>query len=136
LPAGLYRVIATCPYGICETRVSEFLVGTAPVDIALKVDLSPTRGNVARVGPSNHVRVKVLDAQARSVRSANILVRDPYADDERWYKTNGDGEVDVEPLGITVIAVLYNGTLTEETFSEAATDKLRTEGQKLVIHLK
>jgi len=24
LPAGLYRAIATCPYGICETRLASF----------------------------------------------------------------------------------------------------------------
>jgi hypothetical protein len=137
LRPGLYRVIATCPYGICETKVSEFLVGDTPVDLELKVDISPTRGNVARVGPSSRVKVEVLDAQRRPAPSADVLVRDSNAEFEQWYKTNGDGQADVEPLGATItFAVFYRGTLTEETISASSIEKLRAEGKKLVIHLK
>ena len=60
MTAGLYRAIATCPYGICETKVSEFLVADAPVELELKVDVSPTRGNVAVVGPSGRLRLEVV----------------------------------------------------------------------------
>jgi hypothetical protein len=137
LPAGLYRAIATCPYGICETKITEFLVGDTAVQLELKVDVSPTRGNIARVGPSNRMKVEVLDTQGKPVPSAQVLVRDPNAEYEQWYKTNGEGEADVEPLGTTItFAVLYKGVLTEETISMAAIEKLRAEGKKLVIHLK
>src|SRR5690242_15077869 len=41
LIAGLYRAIATCPYSICETKVTEFLVSDTPVELELKVNVSP-----------------------------------------------------------------------------------------------
>ena len=137
LPAGLYRVIATCPYGICETKISEFLVGDVPVELKLKVDISPTRGNVAIVGPSTRLKLEVIDAQGRPATSARVLVRDSNAEFEQWYETNSKGAVDVEPRGVmTTIAVLYKGILTEETISATSIEKLRAETKKLVIHLK
>jgi len=137
LPSGLYRAIATCPYGICETKVSEFLVGDTPAELEMKVDVSPTRGNVAMVGPLNRLKLEVVDIQARPAASAEVLVRDSHAEFEQWYKTNGDGEADVEPRGsATTFVVLYNRTLTTETLSSEAIQKLRSEGKKIVIHLK
>jgi hypothetical protein len=137
LAAGLYRAIATCPYGICETKVTEFLIGDTPVELELKVDVSPTRGNVAIVGPSNRLKLEVLDTQGRPVTSAEVLVRDSNAEFEQWYKTNGEGEADVEPRGtMTTLVVLYNRNLTTETISSAAVEKLRSEGKKFVIRLK
>lgn len=137
LPAGLYRVIATCPYGICETKITEFLVADMPVELELKVDVSPTRGNVAIVGPSNRLKLEVVDGQGKPASLAQVLVRDSNAEFEQWYKTNDEGEADVEPRGTaTTFAVLYKGTLTEETISAASIEKLRTENKQLVIHLK
>lgn len=137
LPTGLYRAIATCPYGICETKISEFLVGDTLVELELRVDVSPTRGNVAMVGPSNPVRIQILDQQGRPAPSAELLVRDSNAEYEQWYRTNGEGEIDVEPRGTTItFAVVYKGTLTEETTSAASIEKLRPGNKKLVIHLK
>jgi hypothetical protein len=137
LTAGLYRAIATCPYGICETKVTEFLVGDAPLELELKVDVSRTRGNVAIVGPSNRLKLEVLDAQGRPAIAAAVLVRDSNAEFEQWYKTNGEGEADVEPRGTMITFVVpYNRTLTTETISSEAIQKLRSEGKKIVIRLK
>lgn len=137
LPAGLYRVIATCPYGICETKIAEFLVGDRPVELAVKVDVSPTRGNVTMVGPSNQLKLSVVNAQGVPASSAGVLVRDSNAEYEKWYKTNADGEADVEPLGdTTIFVVLYKGTLKQETMSETSIQKLRAENKKLIIHLE
>ena len=44
LSPGLYRVIATAPYGIWETSVSEFLVGSPPNVVIVKVQPMPTHG--------------------------------------------------------------------------------------------
>lgn len=137
LPTGLYRAIATCPYGICETKIREFLVGDIPVKLELKVDISPSRGNVALVGPSDSIRIEVLDAQGRPAPSAEVLVRDSNAEYEKWYKANGEGETDVEPLGNTItFVVVYKGALSEDTLSMTAIEKLRAEGKKLVIQLQ
>src|SRR5262245_16161710 len=45
LNPGLYRLIATCPYGICQTTVHEFLVKRDPIDLRLPLEVVPTRGN-------------------------------------------------------------------------------------------
>jgi hypothetical protein len=137
LVAGLYRAIATCPYGTCETKVTEFLVGDAPVELELKVDVSPTRGNVAIVGPSNRLKLEVVDAQGKPAASAQVLVRDSNAEYEQWYKTDSEGEVEVEPRGTkTTFVVVYNRTLTTETIGSEAIQKLRSEGKAFVIHLR
>jgi len=137
LPEGLYRAIATCPYGICQTKVLEFLVGDAPVELEVKVEISPTRGNVAIVGPSNVLKLEVVNTQGGPAVSAEVLVRDSNAEFEKWYKTNGEGEADVEPRGtMTTLVVLYDRTLTTETISSAAVQKLRSQGKKFVIRLK
>jgi len=137
LNPGLYRVIATCPYGICRTKISEFLVSGSPVEIELKLSVFPTRGNSVIVGPPNRMKVEVLDTQGKPAPSAEVLVRDSNAEYEQWYKTNGNGEVDVEPLGTMItFVVLYNRTLTTETISSEAIQKLWSEGKKLVIRLK
>jgi len=136
-PPGLYRVIATCPYGICETSISEFLVGSTSLELEVKVDISRSRGNVAFVGPSNRLNLEVVDVQGKPAVSAEVLVRDSSAEYEQWYKTNGEGKADVEPRGkMTTFVVVYNRTLTIETLSSEAIQKLRNEGKKMVIRLK
>jgi hypothetical protein len=97
LPAGLYRANATCPYGLCKTKVSEFLVGDSRVMLELKVDVTPTQGNFAVVGPSSQLTIQVVDVQGRPAASAQALVRDSAAEFEQWYTTNAQGEADVEP---------------------------------------
>jgi hypothetical protein len=57
-----------CPYGICETKITEFLVGDTPVELELKLDVSPTRGNVAIVEPSNQLKLEVVDVRFFAVR--------------------------------------------------------------------
>jgi hypothetical protein len=107
------------------------------VKLDMKVAVSGSRDNVSIVGPSNRLRLRIVDAQGMGAVAAEVLVRDSNAEYEQWYKTNSEGEADVEPLGATVtFAVLYKGTLTEETVSANSIQKLRSESKKLVIHLK
>ena len=72
------------PYGICETKITEFLVDTTSVELDLKVDLSPTRGNVTFVGPSKMLKVEVLDTQGRPAPAAGVVGRDSNAEYEHW----------------------------------------------------
>jgi hypothetical protein len=137
LARGLYRIIATCPYGICQTKVSEFLVGTRPVELGLSLDVWPTRGNGPTIGPSDRITIQVIDAQGRAVPSAEILVRDSEAQNERWYTTNAGGEAEVElPKGAVTIAMLYSGSLSEEIVSRTSIEKLKAEGKKLSIRFE
>src|SRR5947209_18058988 len=67
LSPGLYRAIATCPYGICETKITELFVSDTPVELELKVDVSPARGIVAVVGPATRVTMDILEPQGNPV---------------------------------------------------------------------
>jgi len=138
LSPGLYRVIATCPYGICETKVQEFYVKDAPVQLELTVDVSPTRGegDVVEIGPSRSLKVQVIDRDGRPARLAPVLVRDSDAQHERWYKTDSDGGTTVElPEGQVTVVVLYGGTITSKALSGATIDGLKTKGTPLSIHI-
>ena len=136
LAPGLYRIIATCPYGICETKVVEFLVGDLPLQLELKLDLSPTKGygDVVQVGPSRSLDVAVVDREGRPASEAQVLVRDSEARHERWYTSGSDGSVAVDlPDGPVTIVVLYRGALTARTVSEDAARGLRAKRAKLTI---
>ena len=84
LNPGLYRVIATCPYRICRTKISEFRVSDSPVELQLKLGVFPTRGNSVMVGPPNRIKVEVLNTQGKPAPAAEVLVRDSNAEYEQW----------------------------------------------------
>src|ERR1035441_7121891 len=44
LQPGLYRMIATAPYGLWQTRIKEFLVKSGPLEVVLPVKVMPTHG--------------------------------------------------------------------------------------------
>src|SRR6516162_5491259 len=75
LAPGLYRVIATCPYGICKTKVSEFLVHIDPVELELKLDAWSTHGygDVVTVGSSPKITLRVIDAKGQTLSAAEVL---------------------------------------------------------------
>jgi len=136
LAPGLYRIIATCPYGICQTKVSEFWVGSAAVKLELTVALEPTRGNRVTIDPLEPITIQVVDAGGAPVASAELLVRDLDAKNERWYTTNREGEVKANlPTGTVTVVVLHQGVVTEETLSSASVEKLRADGKKLSVRL-
>lgn len=137
LAQGLYRIIATCPYGICETEVRECLVREKSVELELKVAVSPTKGNVAVIGPTLQMRVQVLNAAGMPAESATLLVRDADAVDERWYKTDANGEVKVTlPDGVVTFVVVFKDSLARESVERAKLEELVTQGKKLVIQLR
>ncbi len=117
LGSGLYQLIATCPYGICQTAVTEFVVKSDPIDLRLPVKVMPTVGSTVTIGPVEHRRVEVQDRNGRPIASAPILVRDATAQNEKWYKTEPDGGVVIDlpsESQATVIAV-YRGNLISRT---------------------
>lgn len=129
LSEGLYQIIATCPYGICQTTVREVIVANQPVDLKLSLKVLPTVGNAFTVGRIERRRVEVLDSDGRPVTSAQVLVRDAAAQHQRWYQTGVDGKVEIAlPHGLetTVIAV-HQGRL--------ASRALQTDGSKLKSNL-
>jgi len=115
LSPGLYRVIATAPYGIWETSVSEFLVGSPPNVVIVKVQPMPTHGYgdiVTMATIRAHLQVIGLDGQPAG--GARILVRDRDArlHLERWYEANAEGAATIDLVSEpSVVLVVYNNTL-------------------------
>lgn len=121
LSPGLYRVIATAPYTLWQTRIQEFLVNGTPVRLVVKLELMPSRGygDIIPIG-ERQVRLRVLTSDGHPVADANVLTRDEEATTylEGWYRTNQSGEVTIEtaakPL---VIVVVFGKTLVRHEFN-------------------
>jgi hypothetical protein len=98
LHPGLYRVIATAPYGLWETEVQEFMVGEKPMRLALHVRPMPTHGNgdIVTLGTKKK-KMRVLKPDGRAASGAEVYVRDRNATLhlERRYKTNAAGETKI-----------------------------------------
>jgi hypothetical protein len=112
LPPGLYRAIATAPYGVWQTEVQEFLVVGKPMHVALRVRLMPTHGNgdIITVG-TKRKKLRVLKPDGQAASGAEIYVRDREATLhlERWYKTDIQGETEIELTGNPTIVVVVHG---------------------------
>ncbi len=123
LKPGLYRAIATSPYGLWETEIREFLVEEgSPLEVVLKVRPMPTHGygDIVTVGaPQSELRV--LDSTGLPVSGAAVLVRDrnatPYL--ERWYQTDAKGLAKIELTSSpTIVVVVYQNKLTIKEISQ------------------
>jgi len=115
LPAGLYRVIATAPYGHWETNVREFLVGQRASEISVIVQPMATHGygDIVNLGTAR-AQLRVIGPSGESAKGAQILIRDRDATLylERWYKTDDRGNATIELVGKpTVAVVIYDGVL-------------------------
>lgn len=125
LKPGLYRAIATNPYGMWRTEVHEFLLTQSPVKLVLKVEQMGTHGNgdIVTVGvPEAELQVLTQDGQPAS--GAAVLARDKEAtlNLERRYRTDEHGMVRVQLVGSpTVMVVIYQNKLTtKEVLSKPA----------------
>ena len=114
LRPGLYRAIATAPYGLWETQVREFLVREEPIRLVLKVEPRPTHGNgdITTIG-TQKLSLRVLQPDGRSAANALVLVRDKDATLhlERWYRSDDSGRVTVEAIGNPVVVVVVFGKM-------------------------
>jgi hypothetical protein len=119
LPPGLYRVIATAPYGLWETNIREFLVGQRATEIVVMVQPMALHGygDIIVIGIA-HAQLRVIGPSGEPASGAQILIRDRDATLylERWYKTDDRGNATIELVGKpTVAVVIYDGVhLTTE----------------------
>jgi hypothetical protein len=125
---GLYRAIATTPYGLWQTQVREFLVNDIPVQLELVVQPMPTHGNgdIVLVG-AEKLLVTVLDSDRHPVVAATVLARDREATLylERWYKTDQSGGAAVEVVGDPlVLVVIFGKTLVTREISSKSTQQI------------
>ena len=106
LAPGLYRLIATYPYGYWFTQVREFVVSAAPVNMDLHMDGAV----IDRVAaPGVKVQVTVVNRDGKAIKNAHILGRDRQALSNRWDTTDGQGHavVTVGVNGADIVAI-YN----------------------------
>jgi len=129
LPSGLYQLIATCPYGLCQTTVREFVVKKEPFDLKLPLAILPTSGNTVTIGHVEHRDVKVEDGDGKPIPSVPLLVRDAVAQNERWYTTgvNGTATIDLPPGAEATVVAVYRGGLVSRDF------KVRDGNEKIVL---
>jgi hypothetical protein len=139
----LYRIIATCPYGICKTAVSELFGSTIPSDLGIEVEVKSTSiGEVLAGSPRTQLIVESVDHKRLS--GLQVLVRDPEALRETWYKTDASGSVEINlPSDPSVVVIAYENALFTYCISKncpipfwAATVKGKCiEYNKELIHL-
>lgn len=143
LGPGLYRLILTCPYGLCRTSVREFLGAKAPSEIVERIELKPSDFN-GQITGAPEIRLKVFSSQGKPQADAHVLVRDPNAKWEKWYVTDNGGSAVVELItDPTIIVVLHNQTITTREFgltcandlSTASTPNCKTVSPKEVIKI-
>jgi hypothetical protein len=136
LDPGIYRVIATCPYGICKTTVREFLVRKGePLNVEIAAALQSTKGNVTHLNAPEMV-VSVIHADGNPAISAEVLIRDETADQERWYRTNKKGELlaDIYSGPLTVV-VLSGDRLMSKEFPSDVVRHASDDGRPLIVQL-
>jgi hypothetical protein len=125
LSPGIYRVIATTPYGIWQTSVHEFLVGNHATEVIVEVEAMWTHGygDVIPIGLTR-TRLQVFGPDGQPASGASILVRDRDATLylERWYTADKKGTATIELVGEpTVVVVIYGDVLLT---TEVAQNKL------------
>jgi hypothetical protein len=118
LSSGLYRVIATCPYGICQTTVREFLGSDVPSELTLEIPVNSTDLNGETVGAP---RIQlVLETANGKASGAHILIRDPEAKWEKWYVADATGSAEVELVSDpSVVVVIFGGKVSSQVVSFA-----------------
>ena len=134
LGPGLYRAIATAPYGLWQTRVSEFLVQDIPVNLIVAVEPMPTHGagDVVTV-ETKRTNLRIVAADGHPASGAIILAHDAYATPylERWYKADQFGKTEIEiTADPQIIVVVFGGMiLTREVASHSAQQFIRLAQQ-------
>lgn len=107
--SGLYRMIATAPYGIWQTAIKEFIVRTVPLEMAIHVEPMPTHGygDIVVIG-TTWTELQFLQPDGQPLANANVFVRDRSATlyTERWYKTDARGHAKIEMISDPLVVVI------------------------------
>jgi hypothetical protein len=122
LQPGLYRLIATTPYGSWRTTIKEFNVTSAPVELVVRLKPMPTHGygDVVVLG-TTWVDLQILRPDGQPASDARLLARDRDATlyTERWYKTDAQGRARIEMVSDPlVLVILHQDTIMTTELSE------------------
>jgi hypothetical protein len=124
------QIIATCPYGLCETTVREFLGSTVPDHLILSVPIHPT-DEQGELVDARTVRI-IFDSVRQpdtTETSVDLLVRDSSAERQKWYRTDSSGTATIEILGNpTVIVAFWKGGVFQFSLEESCNNGSPTLG--------
>lgn len=120
----IFRVIATCPYGLCRTSVHEFISNGSQNVVTITAEVGSSDENGIPVG---FPKLKLLlDRPSERTAGAKILVRDPFARWEHWYVADKEGSVEVEMVyEPSVVVVFFAGRTYVNSVSPCASDQSR-----------
>jgi hypothetical protein len=131
---GLYRAIATTPYGLWNTTAVEFLASRSVSKITLTMSPKGTHGygDVVTIGLAK-CDLQVLQSDGRPAVGAVVLVRDREVTLflERSYRTDAAGAARIELVGTpTVVVVVFEGILVSQEISERSSATIRIPVQQ------
>jgi hypothetical protein len=134
---GLYRIIATCPYGPCETLVREILICQEDMKVDLILDLKPIINESWIYDPGSHLKIKILEADGSVSQGARIIVRDELALEEVWYitDTTGSAIVGMTASENSTVVVVTSNQLETRTLLKDEIRNLQRKHALLVIRL-
>ena len=108
---GLYRIIATCPYGLCETTVREFLGARLGSEMVITLPMLAT-DSVGEVVGAPTVKLVMTLPDGRPASGVHVLVRDLKAKREKWYVADQKGSATIElRTDPVVLLAVYGGIL-------------------------
>ena len=129
LSPGLYRAIATTPYGLWNTTAVEFLASQSPSQVRLKMSSKPTHGYGDVVTIGNPTRdLQVLQSNGQPAAKAKVLVRDSEVTLSlvRWYTTDALGKARIELVaGPAIVVVVFEGMLVSQEVSATGPSTIR-----------
>lgn len=108
LNPGLYRVIATFPYGTWKTVIREFTLPESADKIILRMPQDSREGYQVTVG-ATQLALRLESQDHRPLAGVPVLIRTEDAIREEWYVTDSKGEATVSVVADQLVAVvLYN----------------------------
>lgn len=105
LKPGLYRVIATYPYGPWQTVIREFAFPDSSNGITLRIPAKPSDEFGEIIGaPQDELMVEVPTGEP--LVGVPVLIRTKDATHEKWYRTGAKGEATISVIADPLIAVV------------------------------
>ena len=108
LPVGDYRLIATCPFGICLTEIKEFIVSKDMEQISITVGAIGTVGAVF-IGKET-AKLILLDKSNKPFSNCTVMIRNWDDSEEHWYIPNSKGIVDIKIYDNPLVLVIFTDT--------------------------
>jgi hypothetical protein len=129
---GLYRIIVTCPYGLCQTVVREVLGSNLGDDLKITVPLKSTDSDGELIG-QHQIVLRLTSREGGPVSGIKVLVRDPEAKWESWCVTDADGHATIKlPSDPAVVIILAGKFLSVYDLSTNCSTKENSDGSRCV----